>query len=75
MVSEEADRHQCFTCYAEVRFATCSECGFKQTVSAKWTAFTCSRCEAKVDLPGRWSYASSTKARQVQGQAHPWPRF
>jgi hypothetical protein len=75
LMSDEADHYQCYTCYAEIRFSTCPTCGLKQTVNVKWTAFTCSQCESKVDLPRRWSYATSTKAREVQGAAHPWPRF
>jgi transcription initiation factor IIE alpha subunit len=74
-VSEEADGYQCFTCYAEVRFFTCPECEFKQTVSKRWEAFTCSRCGEKVDLPKRWSYAASTKAREVEGTGETWPKL
>jgi hypothetical protein len=75
LVGDEADGYQCLTCYGDVRFFTCPQCGYKQTVSKKWTAFTCSHCEAKVDLPHRWSYAGATRARQVEGVAYPWPRF
>ena len=75
LTSDDADHYQCYTCYAEIRFFTCPNCALKQTVNQKWAAFTCSRCETKVDLPRRWSYASSAKARDVEGAAHPWPRF
>lgn len=75
LVGDEADSYQCFTCDGEIRFFECTKCGFKQTVNKRWTAFTCANCEAKVDLPRRWSYSSSTKARHVEGTAHPWPRF
>jgi hypothetical protein len=75
LTSDDVDHYQCYTCYAEIRFSTCPNCGVKQTVNVKWTAFTCSGCESKVDLPRRWSYATSTKARDVRAAAHPWPRF
>ncbi|HEX2426171.1 MAG TPA: hypothetical protein VHM47_09845 [Actinomycetota bacterium] len=75
LTSDDADHYQCYTCYAEIRFFTCPSCGVKQTVNQKWAAFTCSGCESKIDLPRRWSYATSTKAREVQAAAYPWPRF
>lgn len=75
MVGEDADYYQCFTCYGEIRFTTCPECGFRQTVSKKWTVFTCGNCEAKVELPRRWSYAASTKAREVEGNGRSWPEL
>lgn len=75
MVGEDADHYQCFTCYAEIRFATCTECGFNQTVNRKWAVFSCANCGARVELPRRWSYASSTKAREVGGTGRSWPQL
>jgi hypothetical protein len=75
LVGDENDSYQCLTCYGEVRFFTCPSCAYRQSVSKRWTAFTCSKCETKVDLPRRWSFAGSTRARQVQGVGYPWPRF
>ncbi len=75
MVAEQADHYQCFTCYAEIRFAACANCGFKQTVNKKWTVYTCGNCESKGELPRRWSFAASTKAREVEGSGASWPRL
>jgi hypothetical protein len=75
LVGDEEDGYRCVTCFGDMRFHTCPDCGFRQTVSEKWTAFTCGNCERKVDLPRRQTFADATRARQVQGIGHPWPRL
>jgi hypothetical protein len=74
-VDDRASTYQCITCYGQVRFFKCPECGFIQTVNERWEAFTCSSCEHKVDLPRRWGYDESTRAGRVQGTGHPYPRL
>jgi hypothetical protein len=66
---------QCFTCYGEIAFTTCPECGFIQTVSKKWSAFTCGRCEATIELPRRWGYVPGAQAHRVQGAGQSWPKL
>jgi predicted RNA-binding Zn-ribbon protein involved in translation (DUF1610 family) len=51
----------CFTCAAQNAFFACTECGYRQTVSKRWTAFTCAKCDKKVDLPRRWGYSVGTR--------------
>jgi DNA-directed RNA polymerase subunit RPC12/RpoP len=74
-VGDESIEYRCFTCAAENGFLACPDCGYRQTVSKKWTAVTCGKCEKKVDLPRRWGYAIGTRAYQVQGPGQPWPKF
>ena len=75
LVGDESIGYQCFTCAAENVFFACTECGYRQTVSKGWTAFTCAKCEKKVDLPRRWGYAVGARAVMVQGHGQPWPKF
>ena len=75
LVDDDAITYRCFTCYAEVGFFACSECGLTQTVNKRWKAFTCGRCEAKVDLPRRWSYGSAARAFRVRGSGQGWPKM
>jgi hypothetical protein len=75
LVADEAAEYKCYTCYGDVRFATCSNCGLIQTVHKQWTAFTCGKCARKVDVPQRWSYATSVKATRVEGIAKPYPEI
>lgn len=74
-VGDESIDYLCFTCAAQVGFFACTNCGLRQTVNKRWTAFTCGTCEAKVDLPRRWGYAVADRAREVQGTGHPWPKL
>ncbi len=75
LVGDESIEYQCFTCAAQNAFFECPGCGYKQTVSKRWSAFTCSNCEATVDLPRRWGYAVGARASRVRGHAQPWPKF
>lgn len=75
LVGDDVGGYQCYTCYGEIRFFACPECGFRQTVSKKWTAFACGRCEAKVELPRRWGYSVTATAREIQGAGGSWPKL
>jgi DNA-directed RNA polymerase subunit RPC12/RpoP len=74
-VGDESIDYICFTCAAKNAFFACTECGYRQTVTKRWTAFTCAKCEKKVDLPRRWGYSVGTPAMTVQGHGQPWPKF
>ncbi len=74
LVGDDVIGYQCFTCYAEIRFFTCPECGLTQTVSKRWKAFTCGQCGSKLELPHRWSYANAAKAAGVRGAGQSWPK-
>jgi predicted amidophosphoribosyltransferase len=74
-VGDDAIKYMCYSCFAEIVFETCKECGFHQSIPARWyVAFTCGRCSAKVDIPRRRSYAASTKARVVRGYGYTYPK-
>ncbi len=75
-VADDAPRYLCFSCYAEIFFQTCPECGFKQAIPGRWReAFTCGKCGGKVSIPYRRSWANSTKAKDVQGYGYVYPKF
>ena len=75
-VGDDAIKYQCLSCFAEIVFETCLDCGFKQSVPARWnTAYTCGKCGVRCELPRRRLYASSTKARGVEGYGYTFPRI
>ena len=75
LVADDSIAYRCFTCYGEIAFYPCPECGHAQTVNKKWVAFSCGKCDAKVDIPRTRSYALSTKARDVQGYGYQYPKM
>jgi ribosomal protein S27E len=75
-VSDDAGAFRCTSCFIEVIFETCADCGFRQSVPSRWhTAYTCGKCGAKCLLPRRRMYATSTKAFGVEGHGYTYPRF
>ena len=57
-VGDDAIKYQCLSCFAEIVFETCLDCGFKQSVPARWnTAYTCGKCGVRCELPRRRLYA------------------
>jgi ribosomal protein S27E len=75
-VSDDAARYQCFGCYSDIVFETCTECGFVQAIPSRAEkAFTCGHCEQKVDLPFTREFSTTTKAKNVQGYGFTYPRF
>jgi hypothetical protein len=73
LVADDSIMYRCFTCYGEIGFYPCPECGYAQTVNKKWVAFSCGKCDAKVTLPHRWSFTDAAKAYQVRGMGKSWP--
>jgi len=74
-VGDDAVKYMCFSCYAEIVFETCRECGFQQSIPSRWQlAFTCGKCGGKVNLPRMRLYSTSTKARSVKGYGYTYPR-
>lgn len=74
-VADDAVKSTCFSCFAEVVFETCQECGFHQSIPKRWqTAFTCGKCGARVPIPRSRMYSTSTKAMAVQGYGYTYPR-
>lgn len=75
-VGDDAAQYQCYSCFAQVVFETCGDCGFRQSIPLGWQgAFTCGRCGEKCDIPRRRLYSSSTKARGVQGYGYVYPKL
>ena len=75
-VGDDAVAFRCTSCFIEVVFETCVDCGFRQTIPSRWhTAYTCGKCGAKGLLPRRRMYATSTKAFGVEGYGYTYPRF
>ena len=75
-VADEAWKYACFSCFAEIVFQSCPECGFQQAIPSRWqNAFTCGKCEAKVDIPRTRLYSSATKAVAVKGYGYVYPKF
>jgi hypothetical protein len=75
LVADEAPGYQCFTCYGEIMFFDCPECGYVQTVSKRWTKCICGRCDQVLDLPRRWGYVAGARAIRVEGAAQTWPKL
>jgi len=74
-VGDDAVKYACFTCYAEIIFETCPTCTYRQAIPTRWQrAFTCGNCEGKVDIPRERFFATSTKAREVEGYGYTFPR-
>ena len=75
-VADDARKYTCFTCAAEIVFETCAECGFKQSIPARWQgAFTCGHCGAKCEIPRQRFYSAGTRADGVQGYGYVYPRL
>jgi len=75
-VGDDAVAFRCTSCFIEVVFETCADCGFRQSIPSRWhTAYTCGKCSAKCLLPRRRMYATSTKAFGVEGYGYTYPRF
>ena len=74
-VGDEAVSARCFSCFSEIVFETCPECGFQQAIPKRWErAFTCGKCDERVELPRVRLYSTSTKAMGVQGYGYTYPR-
>ena len=66
----------CMSCFAEIVFETCSMCGFKQSIPARWMgAFTCGKCGERCEIPRRRMYSTSTKALGIQGYGYVYPKL
>ena len=75
-VGDDAVAFRCTSCFIEVIFETCADCGFRQSIPSRWhTAYTCGKCGAKCLLPRRRMYATSTNAFGVEGCGYTYPRF
>jgi ribosomal protein S27E len=75
-MSDDSANFTCMSCFAQVIFQTCEGCGYRQAIPSRWqTAFTCGKCDRKVDIPRTRSYALATKARQVEGYGHSYPKM
>ena len=74
-VGDEAVKYQCMSCFAEIIFETCGECGYRQSVPFRWhTAFTCGKCGIRCELPRQRLYSKSTRALGVEGYGYVYPR-
>jgi ribosomal protein S27E len=74
-VADDAVKATCFSCYAEIVFETCPDCGYEQSILRRLQrAFTCGRCSARVAIPYARLYSTSTKAMVVQGYGYAYPR-
>jgi hypothetical protein len=74
-VADDAVTYRCFSCFANVVFESCGECGFRQAIPSRWeAAFSCGRCGERVPIPRFRTYSSSTRAVSVQGYGYLWPR-
>jgi len=74
-VADDAVKTTCFSCFAEIVFETCTECGFQQSIPKRFQdGFTCGRCSARVLIPYARIYSTSTKAMRVQGYGYTYPR-
>ena len=74
-VADDAVKTTCFSCFAEIVFETCPDCGFQQSIPKRLQgAFTCGRCSARVPIPHSRLYSTSTKAMVVQGYGYAYPR-
>jgi ribosomal protein S27E len=74
-VSDDAPAYACYSCSARIVFDRCPDCGFTQAIPERWqTAFACGACGERVVIPRRRSYATSTKARTVEGYGYMYPR-
>ena len=75
-VGDDAVNYMCFSCYSQIVFETCKECGFQQSIPARWQlAYTCGKCGERGEIPRRRGYATSTKARVVRGYGYTYPRL
>ena len=74
-VGDDAVAFRCTSCFIEIVFETCPECGFRQSIPSRWhTAYTCGKCGERGEIPRRRGYATSTKARVVRGYGRTYPR-
>ena len=75
-VGDDAVKYACMSCFAEIVFETCADCGFKQSIPSRWqSAYTCGRCGARCVLPRRRLYSTSTKALGVEGYGYVYPKL
>jgi hypothetical protein len=75
-VGDDAASFHCFSCFAEIVFETCDDCGFQQSIPSRWhTAFTCGRCGQRGVIPRARLYSTSTKAHRVEGYGYTYPRM
>lgn len=75
-VGDDAIAYRCQSCFTQVVFESCGECGFRQSIPSRWhTAYTCGKCGAKCLIPRRRLYSTSTKALGVQGYGHTYPKM
>jgi len=75
-VGDESAKYMCSSCFAEIIFETCGECGFHQSIPSRWSnAFTCGKCSEKVEIPRVRIYSTSTKAKDVTGYGFTYPRM
>jgi hypothetical protein len=74
-VGDDAVKFRCMSCWVEIVFETCNECGFRQSIPSRWhTAFTCAKCNSRCDIPRFRLYSTSTKAFGVEGYGYVYPR-
>jgi hypothetical protein len=75
-VGDTAAKYMCFSCYSEIIFETCADCGFEQSIPSRWQrAFTCGRCETRCEIPRTRVYSTATKAARVGGYGYVYPKF
>ena len=74
-VADDAVKTTCFSCFAEIVFETCPDCGYQQSIPKRLQgAFTCGRCSARVPIAYSRPYSTTTKAMVVQGHGYAYPR-
>jgi ribosomal protein S27E len=75
-VGDDAVKFACMSCWTEIVFETCPECGYKQSIPSRWhTAYTCGKCGIRCELPRRRMYSTSTKALGVEGYGYVYPKL
>ncbi len=75
-VADDSIKYQCLSCFSEIVFEACTECGYRQSIAARWqTAFSCGRCEQRMPISRTRSYGSSTRAKDVEGTGYTYPKL
>ena len=75
-VMDEAIKYTCMSCFAEIIFEKCEECGLTQAIPSRWgVAFTCGRCGEKCEIPRVRYYSQSAKAISVKGYGYVYPKL
>ena len=75
-VGDDAVKYACFTCFAEIIFETCPgvrvPAGGPLSVARR---LRCGHCSQRVEIPRQRFFATSTRAKQVEGFGYMYPRM